>query len=123
MISDNKGIGWHSGAYGGETPEHVLGAWQIYEHTGDVDFLKACYEGHFKKLFYKRIGGFAMNHFEVAEVLVKIARLTGNEADIPHWEQFVVHDPAKIRRNFDRRWEAHGVKNFRSLGQWNVYDK
>ena len=112
VISDNKGIGWHSGAYGGETPEHVLGAWQIYEHTGDVDFLKACYEGHFKKLFYKRIGGFAMNHFEVAEVLVKIARLTGNEADIPHWEQFVVHDPAKIRRNFDRRWEAHGVKNF-----------
>ena len=24
----------------------------------------------------------------------------------------MVHDPAKIRRNFDRRWEAHGVKNF-----------
>lgn len=111
VISDNKGIGWHSGAYGGETPEHVLGAWQIYEHTGDVDFLKACYEGHFKKLFYKRIGNFAMNHFEVPKVLIKIARLTGNEADVSHWEQFLTH-PSKIRGEFDKRWEAHGVKDF-----------
>ena len=50
LLSDNKGISWHSGAYGGETAEHVLGAWQIYEHTGDIEFLKDYYEGHFNKL-------------------------------------------------------------------------
>ena len=61
MISDNKGIAWHSGAYGPETSEHVLGAWQIYEHTNDVDFIRAAYEDHFKTLFHKRITGFAMN--------------------------------------------------------------
>ena len=111
LISDNKGISWHSGAYGGETPEHVLGAWQIYQHTGDVAFLKDCYEDHFKKLFYQRIGGFAMNTDQVAETLVQIASLTGNHADVPHWESFV-RDPEVIRRVYDRRWEANGVENF-----------
>lgn len=111
LISDNKGISWHSGAYGGETPEHVLGAWQIYQHTGDVAFLKDCYEDHFKKLFYQRIGGFAMNTDQVAETLVQIASLTGNHADVPHWESFV-RDPEVIRRDYDRRWEANGVENF-----------
>lgn len=111
LISDNKGISWHSGAYGGETPEHVLGAWQIYQHTGDVAFLKDCYEDHFKKLFYQRIGGFAMNTDQVAETLVQIASLTGNHADVLHWESFV-RDPEVIRRDYDRRWEANGVENF-----------
>lgn len=111
LISDNKGISWHSGAYGGETPEHVLGAWQIYQHTGDVAFLKDCYEDHFKKLFYQRIGGFAMNTDQVAETLVQIASLTGNHADVPHWESFV-RNPEVIRRDYDRRWEANGVENF-----------
>lgn len=52
MLSDNKGTTWHSGAYGPETSEHVLGAWQIYQHTGDITFLKSCYEDHFAKLFW-----------------------------------------------------------------------
>ena len=44
-LSDNKGTTWHSGVYGGEISEHVLGAWQIYQHTGDVEFLRDCYAG------------------------------------------------------------------------------
>ena len=112
MLSDNKGIGWHSGAYGCETSEHVLGAWQIYEHTGDVQFLKACYEDHFAKLYEKRLGGFAMNHFEVAETLEKMARLTGNKSDIQHWQTITRRDPKHIRLMFDQRWEAHGIPNY-----------
>ena len=69
MLSDNKGIGWHSGAYGGELSEHVLGAWQIYQHTGDLDFLRKCYIGYFKKVFWKKMIGFAMNDFDVIKVL------------------------------------------------------
>ena len=112
MLSDNKGITWHSGAYGGETAEHVLGAWQIYEHTGDIDFLKACYEDHFAKLYKKRLRGFAMNHFEVAETLQKMARLTDNCSDIEHWQKITRRDPEHIRLMFDQRWQVHGIPNY-----------
>ena len=109
MISDNKGVSWHSGAYGGETSEHVLGAWQIYEHTGDVAFLKKCYEDHFAKLFRKKLSVFSMNQFEVAATLEKMARITGNQADVKHWQQLVRRDPEHIRRMFNQRWETNGV--------------
>lgn len=112
MLSDNKGRSWHSGAYGGEVSEHVLGAWQIYQHTGDVAFLKDCYEGHFKKLFWKRLTTFAMNSFEVADILGQMASLTGNAQDVEHWQQLVRRDPEHIRRIFDDRWEANGVDEY-----------
>ena len=112
MLSDNKGINWHSGAYGGELAEHVLGAWQIYEHSGDLDFLRKCYEGYFRKVFWKRLGGFAMNGFEVAETLEKMAALLGHKEDLSHWEKLIRKDPEHIRRTFDQRWEANGHKDF-----------
>ena len=79
MLSDNKGIAWHSGAYGGETTEHVLGAWQIYEHTGDIGFIREAYEDHFEKLFRRRLTTFAMNDFEVAATLENMASLLGKQ--------------------------------------------
>lgn len=112
MLSDNKGIAWHSGAYGPETSEHVLGAWQIYEHTGDIEFLKTCYEGHFAELFGNRLSGFAMNHLEVADTLEKMAHLTGNEEDVAHWRELVRRDSDHIRLLFDQRWEMNGVPDF-----------
>ena len=112
LLSDNKGTTWHSGAYGAEIAEHVLGAWQIYEHTGDVGFLKKCYENHFAKLYQKRIGGFAMNEFEVAEKLEKMATLTGHEKDVDHWKELLRRDPVHIRNMFDQRWEMNGVSGY-----------
>ena len=112
LLSDNKGISWHSGAYGGETSEHVLGAWQIYQHTGDVEFIRDCYEDHFEKLFAKRLSVFAMNQFEVAETLQKMAELLGKKEDALKWKSMVRAEPEHIRRMFDQRWEAHGVENF-----------
>ncbi len=112
MLSDNKGIAWHSGTYGGETSEHVLGAWQIYQHTGDVEFLKACYEGHFRKLFWNRLTSFAMNTFEVARTLERIAALSGHPEDRPHWQELVHNDAEHVRRMFDDRWEANDISNY-----------
>ena len=112
MISDNKGISWHSGAYGTETSEHILGAWQIYEHTGDVAFLKECYEDHFSKLFEKRLSGFAMNEFEVAATLEKMAKLTGNDSDIKLWQKAIRRDPDHINLMFKQRWEQNGIPNY-----------
>ena len=112
MLSDNKGTSWHSGAYGGELSEHVLGAWQIYEHSGDLNFLRKCYEGYFQKVFRKRLGGFAMNEFEVAETLEKMATLLGHEEDASHWSELVRREPKHVRMMFDQRWEVNGHKNF-----------
>ena len=112
MLSDNKGIGWHSGAYGGELSSHVLGAMQIYHHTGDLSFLKDCYEGYFCKVFWKRISGYGMNQFEVAEALEQMARLTGHEDDVSHWQKIIPRDPEHIRRMFQNRWSINGHENF-----------
>ena len=112
LLSDNKGTTWHSGAYGNETSEHVLGAWQIYEHTGDLEFLKACYEDHFAKLFWNWVPSFAMNQFEVANTLEKIAQLTGHESDVEHWQKVVRRDSEHVRHMFDQRWQKHEIANY-----------
>lgn len=112
MLSDNKGTTWHSGAYGVETSEHVLGAWQIYEHTGDLEFLKNCFEDHFAKLFWKRLGSFSMNEFEVAETLEKMARVLGKEEAVKHWQKIIRRDAAHIREMFRQRWEMNDVPKF-----------
>jgi len=112
MLSDNKGISWHSGAYGTELSEHVLGAWQIYQHTGDREFLRKCYDGYFRKVFWKKLVGFGMNDFEVAQILEEMAELSGHSRDIEHWQKLVRRDPEHIRLMFDQRWEANGHKNF-----------
>lgn len=112
LLSDNKGTTWHSGAYGPETSEHVLGAWQIYQHTSDLEFLKNCYQNHFKILFWENTGSFAMNEFEVAATLEKMAKLTGNEADVPHWQELVRRDPAHIHEMFRQRWEMNDTPSY-----------
>ena len=111
-LSDNKGTTWHSGVYGLELSEHVLGAWQIYQHTGDVEFLRACYEDYFREVFWERIPPFFSDHFEVRAALSKMARLTGHEDDLPHWQAIFAHDAADVRRWFDQRWEAHGHRDY-----------
>ena len=112
MIADNKGIAWHSGAYGAETSEHVLGAWQIYEHTGDREFVKEAYEDHFEVLFQKRLANFAMNEFELAETLEKMARLLGKDDDAERWRKMIRRDPEHVRLMFDQRWGMNGVPNY-----------
>ena len=112
FLSDNKGVGWHSGAYGGELAEHVLGAWQIYQHTGDRDFVRKCYQGYFRKVFWKNLVGFAMNDAEVGKALEKMAVISGNNSDVDHWKKLINQDPKHLRLMFDQRWEANGHKDY-----------
>jgi hypothetical protein len=111
-LADNKGTTWHSGVYGNELSEHVLGAWQVYQHTGDVGFLRDCYEGYFREIFRERIGSFASNHFEVAEALIGMARVTGHSEDVRHWQNLLSLHAKDIRTWFDQRWQASGHQNF-----------
>lgn len=111
-LADNKGTTWHSGVYGNELSEHVLGAWQIYQHTGDLEFLRDCYEGYFREVFGERIAPFFSNHFEVAEVLMATARLTGHAEDVERWKRLVPLEPDQIRTWFDQRWQANGHEHY-----------
>ena len=107
-LPDNKGVSWHSGVYGMEASEHVLGAWQIFRHTGDGKFLTAVYPDYFAKLFWDNIPPFFSNHFEVGQVLSEMARRTGHPEHVPHWDRLVSGDPGSIRQWFDQRWQSHG---------------
>lgn len=111
-LADNKGTTWHSGVYGNELSEHVLGAWQIYEHTGDVEFLRDCYEGYFREVFRERITPFFSNHFEVAEVLISMASLTGHPEDVADWKRLVPLTSDHITTWFDQRWQMNGHQEF-----------
>ena len=111
-LADNKGTTWHSGVYGNELSEHVLGAWQIYQHTGDVKFLSDCYEGYFREVFRERISPFFSNHFEVVEALIAMARVTGHVEDVEHWERMVPVGLDQIRTWFDQRWQVNGHEHF-----------
>lgn len=111
-LADNKGVSWHSGVYGNELSEHVLGAWQIYQHTDDLKFLRDCYEGYFREIFYRRIAPFASNHFEVAETLANMAQLTGHPEDIAHWNQLIDRSPDAIEAWFEQRWQVNGHRNY-----------
>ena len=111
-LADNKGTTWHSGVYGLELAEHVVGAWQIYQHTADIEFLRNCYQDYFREVFRKQIPAFFSNHFEVAEILIAMARLTGYDRDVEHWQTLVSQDPNHIRHWFDQRWQANGFQKF-----------
>lgn len=115
-LSDNKGTTWHSGAYGHELSEHVAGAWQIFQQSNDLDFLRNCYEGYYREMFWEGIPQFYMNEFEVREILAEMARLTGNEKDRDHWllgkGGVEILDPANIEKRFEDLWERNGHKNF-----------
>ena len=111
-LADNKGTTWHSGVYGDELSEHVLGAWQVYQHTGDIDFLKACYEDYFREVFRQAIAPFFSNHFEVAESLTKMARLTSHDDDVDHWRRLVPRSEEQIETWFHQRWQANGHEDF-----------
>ena len=112
FLSDNKGRSWHSGAYGGETSEHIAGAWQIFQHTADRRFVQDCYNDHFEKLFRNRITDFGMNTFEIAQTLERMAVISGHEDHVKRWQQMVRRDRDHIRRMFDQRWEANGIKGY-----------
>lgn len=111
-LADNKGTTWHSGVYGNEVSEHVIGAWQIYKHTGDLGFLRECYENFYREIFRERIAPFYSNHFEVTEILIAMAKETGNAQDIANWQQLVPLDSQAINNWFEDRWELNGHKKY-----------
>jgi len=90
-LPDNKGIAWYSPVWGATT-EHVIGAWRIYQHTGDVDFLHDCYDDYFKVLFKDGMLAHWGCHYDAAERLRAMAVLTGDAEDPARWRRLVQAD-------------------------------
>jgi len=108
-LPDNKGIAWFSPVWGATT-EHVIGAWEIYQHTGDVDFLHDCYDDYFKKLFSDGMLGHWGCHYDAAECLRKMAMITGDGEDPDRWLRIVGIDNRD--RWLNNMWQAHQPKYF-----------
>ena len=114
QLPDNFGIDWASGVYGPETIAHVIGAWQIYEHSGNLNFLEQAYS-FYKELFWDGIGG---NHFEYGYdsilCLNKMAEVLGQPEDAVHWNTSV--DMAHVMDHLEYFWEIDTPGMFGGTG-------
>lgn len=116
-LPDNMGIAWYSPVW--ETAiEHVVGAWQIYQHTGDVQFLKDCYDDYFKPLFWNGAYDHWGAKYEAADYLRQMAILTGHPEDADHWPK--VMNVASLENWLNGMWEKNGVDNFFGAGKKNL---
>lgn len=104
QLPDNFGIDWASGVYGPETIAHVIGAFQIYEHSGNLTFLSNAYE-FYKELFWEKIGG---NHwlyaYDSVLCLNKMAEILGFPEDATHWNTSINMDylPTLLENNWEK---------------------
>jgi hypothetical protein len=91
QLPDNFGTTWASGCYGPEMIAHVIGACQVFEHSGNRTFLAEAY-AFYKELFWDGISG---NHFLYAYdsvlCLNKMAAVLGggHAEDAAHWNATV----------------------------------
>ena len=108
-LPDNKGIAWFSPVWGATT-EHVIGAWQIYQHTGDVDFLHNCYDDYFKVLFKDGMLGHWGCHYDAAEHLREMAVITGDRENPDRWLEIVGTD--RRDRWLQNMWQKHQPNYF-----------
>ena len=63
----------------------MIGAWQIYEHSGNQTFLAKSYE-FYKELFWDGIGGKHFGYgYQAVLCLNKMAAILGFPDDAIHW--------------------------------------
>ena len=102
-LPDNFGIDWVSGVYGGSAVAHPIGAWQIFEHSGNTTFLAKAYE-FYKELFWdgirNKMWGYA---YDACLCLNKMAEVLGYPEDPSHWNTTFNMD--NIQHFLENEWE------------------
>ncbi len=88
----------------------MIGAWQIFQHTGDVGFLHDCYDDYFKVLFKDGMHGHWGCHYDAAAHLRKMAVLTGDSEDPDRWLELVRLDGRD--RWLENMWQKHQLNFF-----------
>ena len=114
QLPDNFGIDWASGVYGPETIAHIIGAWQVFEHSGNMDYLEKAYS-FYKELFWDEIGG---NHFDYGYdsvlCLNKMAEVLGYSDDATHWNASI--DMEHVMQHLEYFWEIDTPGMFGGTG-------
>ncbi len=101
-LPDNFGIAWYSPGVWMNLVGTVEFAWQQYEQSGDMKFLKEVYEGLFRKLYWtgpQKCFGIEVN---ALDALAKMAAALGRDQDVAHWKAM---RPAAVKA-FRKGWEA-----------------
>ena len=111
QLPDNFGTTWGSGVYGPEMIAHIVGAWQIYEHSGNKTFLGKAYD-FYKELFWDNIGGNHWNYgYDSMVCMEKMAEILGHTDDIGHWNASIDMNGLEERNN-QAFWEIDTPKLF-----------
>jgi hypothetical protein len=111
-LPDNFGIDWASGCYGGEMIVHVIGACQVYEHSGNMTFLNLSY-AFYKELFWDDLGGRVFGYaYESVLCLNKMATILGHANDTAHWNASVGMD--SVMQQLNASWEVDTPNMFGS---------
>jgi hypothetical protein len=102
-LPDNFGTTWHSPGVWMNLVGQVERAWLMYEHSGDRPFIHEAYNDLYKPLYWDGNGiqqsfGSELN---ALDALIKMAKLLGQEADIPHWEK----RRPRMMEVFNHYWE------------------
>ncbi|MCH2036068.1 MAG: hypothetical protein MK120_03865 [Puniceicoccaceae bacterium] len=111
--ADNLGKTWYSGLMGGVT-SHVSGAWQIYQHSGDLNFLSEAYT-FYRDLMWNTIPGFWGQQYAAADILGLMSQELGYpQSEAEHWQTVV--GSANFENWFNYAWTNHGRSNYFAFG-------
>ena len=113
--ADNIGKEWWSGLSGTVTG-HAVGAWQIYEHSGDINFLAEAY-GFYRVLMQNVVPGFWGQQYNAALCLSKMAQeLDYDQSEINSWDTKVNYSNIHNWYNYALDEGRHGHENFFTFG-------
>jgi len=112
-LPDNFGIAWYSPVWGNLT-QAAERAWQLYEHSGDLDFLKEAYS-LCRELYWSEGPGFASGvGINMIDNLKKMASSVGAASDIKHWRSM----RADLVKGFMKGWEINTPHYYGSTATW-----
>lgn len=106
--ADNMGTTWYSGLWGPTSP-HAIAAWKIYEHSGDLAFLRKAYD-FYKGLMWESLPGAWGYNYDAADRLAKMAVELGQPEDADHWYDLVNYDDMDSWLN--NMWEKNGIEKY-----------
>ena len=89
MLPDNMGIDWGSTIFGNEVNIHIIGAPEIYEHSGDRVFFQQAYD-FYKSLYWNDmfwVGNCFSMAYDAILALNKMAEVPGLPEDAARWSE------------------------------------
>lgn len=114
-LPDNFGTTWYSPNVWMPLVGAVGPSWEMYEKSGDGDFLNTLYNELFKPLYWDGNGPQQSFGLEINALtyLQKMAHELGQDADIAHWEAF----RPGFRKSFLSNWQAYAPNYMARKGE------